>query len=82
MKNCPQNKKGCESYIADTDAVTEEIKTDAIEDQLEEIALPASTRWELDNGWYVDNNATRHIGSSRRICHLILWNLTDLQEYM
>ena len=47
VKNCPQNKKRGESYIADTDAVTEETKTHTIEDQLEEIALPASTRCEL-----------------------------------
>ena len=61
VKNCPQNKKRGESYIADTDAITEEIKTRTIEDQLEEIALPASTRCELTNGWYVDSGATRHM---------------------
>ena len=61
MKNCPQNKKGSESYIVDTDAITEEIKTHTIEDQLEEIALPASTRCELNNGWHVDSGATRHM---------------------
>ena len=36
-------------------------KTHIIEDQLEEIALPASTRCELTNGWYVDSGATRHM---------------------
>ena len=61
MKNCPQNKKHGESYIADTDAITEQIKTHTIENQLEEIALPASTRCELNNGWYIDSGATRHM---------------------
>ena len=61
VKNCPQNKKRGESYIADTDAITEEIKTHTIEGQLEEIALPASTRCKLNNGWYVDSGATRHM---------------------
>ena len=31
VKNCPQNKKHGESYIADTDAITEKIKTHTIE---------------------------------------------------
>ena len=61
MKNCPQNKKRGESYIVDTDAITKEIKTHTIEDQLEEIALPASTRCVLTNGWYVDSCATRQM---------------------
>ena len=59
VKDCPQNKKRGESYLAGTDAVTEEVKTHTIEDQLEEIALPASTRCELTNGWCVDSGATQ-----------------------
>ena len=61
VKNCPQNNKHGESYIADTDAITEQIETRTIENQLEKIALPASTRCELNNGWYVDSGATRHM---------------------
>ena len=61
MKNCPQYKKQGESYIADTDAIAEQIKTHTIENQLEEIALPALTRCDLNNGWYVDSGATRHM---------------------
>ena len=67
MKNFPQNKKHGESYIADTDAITEQIKTHTTEDQLEEIALPASTRREMNNGWYVDSGATRHMTFQRNL---------------
>ena len=64
-------KKGGESYIADTDAVTEEIKTYTIEDPLEEIALPASTRCELNNGCYVDSGATRHMTFQKTLLHVL-----------
>ena len=37
VMNCPQNKKGGEPYIADAEAITEEIKTHTTEDQLEKL---------------------------------------------
>ena len=66
-KDCPLNKKNRQSNMIAVSKDPEACGEDtAVESQFEEMALTSSEKHQLNNGWFIDSGASKHMTYDRK----------------
>ena len=81
-KDCPLNKKNRQSNMIAVSKDPEACGEDtAVESHFEEMALTSSEKHQLNNGWFIDSGASKHMTYDRKNIISISLNSTHRQGF-